>query len=134
MLLKSFLQMMNGLEPLFWNWTGRRKGTPKFVDETHQRVNILSWMGFIYTFWSSLFIYQFNSRIGVLDSNDTITFKLLFQFLKKEMKFLPIYFLSYSKIVSQMIIWVAIWATYTVLVAHRTKSYFTKLKRKWTGS
>ena len=39
MLLKSFwtshLQMMNGLEPIFKNWTGRRKGVPKGVDETH---------------------------------------------------------------------------------------------------
>ena len=39
MLLKSFwtshLKMMNGLEPLFYNWTGRRKGIPKGVNETH---------------------------------------------------------------------------------------------------
>ena len=39
MLLKSFgtnhLQMMNGLEPLVKNWTGRWKGIPKGVDETH---------------------------------------------------------------------------------------------------
>ena len=27
--------MMNGLEPPFKNWTGRRKGIPKGVDETH---------------------------------------------------------------------------------------------------
>ena len=26
---------MNGLEPLFSSWTGRRKGIPKGVDETH---------------------------------------------------------------------------------------------------
>ena len=39
MLLKSLwtshLQMMNGLEPLFYNWTGRQKGISKGVDETH---------------------------------------------------------------------------------------------------
>ena len=38
-MLKSFgtshLQMMNGPEPLFYNWTGRQKEKPKFVDETH---------------------------------------------------------------------------------------------------
>ena len=38
MMLKSFwtshLQMMNGLE----NWTGRQKGIPKGVDETHIKV------------------------------------------------------------------------------------------------
>ena len=37
MLLKSFwtshLQMMNVLEPLFCNWTGRQKGIPNGVDE-----------------------------------------------------------------------------------------------------
>ena len=37
-LLKSFwtshLQMMKGQEPLFLNWTGKRKGIPKGVDET----------------------------------------------------------------------------------------------------
>ena len=27
--------MMNELESLFYNWTGRRKGIPKGVDETH---------------------------------------------------------------------------------------------------
>ena len=26
---------MNGLEPLFKNWTDRQKGIPKGVDETH---------------------------------------------------------------------------------------------------
>ena len=26
---------MNWLKPLFWNGTGRRKGIPKGVDETH---------------------------------------------------------------------------------------------------
>ena len=39
MLLKSswtsHLQIMNRLKPLVYNWTGRRKGTPKGVDETH---------------------------------------------------------------------------------------------------
>ena len=44
MLLKSLwtshMQMMNGLEPLFKNWTGRRKGIPKGVDETHPRSRI----------------------------------------------------------------------------------------------
>ena len=38
MLLKSFwtshLQMMNWLEPLPYNWTGRRKGIPIGVDQT----------------------------------------------------------------------------------------------------
>ena len=41
MMLKSFwtshLQMMNRLEPLFENWTGRWKGIPKDVDETNLR-------------------------------------------------------------------------------------------------
>ena len=27
--------MINGLEPLFCDWTGRRKGIPKGIDETH---------------------------------------------------------------------------------------------------
>jgi hypothetical protein len=40
MLLISFwtshLQMMNGLEPQFSNWTGRQKGIPKGVNENHQ--------------------------------------------------------------------------------------------------
>ena len=27
--------MMNKLEPLFYNWTGRQKGIQKGVDETH---------------------------------------------------------------------------------------------------
>ncbi len=39
MMLKSFwtshFQMMNGLKPLFYNWTGRQKGVSKGVDETH---------------------------------------------------------------------------------------------------
>ena len=30
--------MMNGLEPIFYNCTGRRKGRPKGVDETHLRI------------------------------------------------------------------------------------------------
>ena len=30
--------MMNGLEPLFYNWTGRQNGIPKGVDETHHYV------------------------------------------------------------------------------------------------
>ena len=34
---KTNLQITNGLEPQFWNWTGRQKGIPKGVDETHQR-------------------------------------------------------------------------------------------------
>ena len=36
----SYLQMMNRLEPLFLNWTGRREGTPKGVDETHHIVSL----------------------------------------------------------------------------------------------
>ena len=43
MMLKSFwtshLQMMNRLEPLFENWTGRSKRIPKDVDETNLRDN-----------------------------------------------------------------------------------------------
>ena len=43
MMLKSFwtshLQMMNRLGPLLYNWTGRRKGIPKGVDETNLRGN-----------------------------------------------------------------------------------------------
>ena len=49
MLLKSFwtshLQIMNGLEPLFYNCSGSRKGIPKGVDETHP------WLVEHYTGW-----------------------------------------------------------------------------------
>ena len=34
--------MMNGLEPLFYNGTGRRKGIPKGVDETHLCMYVLA--------------------------------------------------------------------------------------------
>ena len=45
MMLKSFwtshLHIMNGLESLFYSWTGRRMGIPKVVDETYHRRSVL---------------------------------------------------------------------------------------------
>ena len=41
--------MMNGLEPLFYNWIGGRKGRAKGVDETHQNYFENKITGFFYT-------------------------------------------------------------------------------------
>ena len=45
--------MMNGLEPLFLNWTGRRKGIPKGVDETHPNVFFIT-LGHVVTTYKEL--------------------------------------------------------------------------------
>ena len=38
------LQMMNGLEPLFNNWTARQKGKRKSVDETCLLDSDITWL------------------------------------------------------------------------------------------
>ena len=51
-ILWLYLQMMNRLEPLFYNGTGRQKGIPKGVDETHQTRTI--WNGIVLPFNSTI--------------------------------------------------------------------------------
>ena len=81
MLMKSFwtshLQMLNGLEPLFYNWTCRWKGILKGVDETHQRS-----VNFKMSFW--------------FHGLDKITNEIISEFLPWNFLYLPGGFLQAS--------------------------------------